>query len=55
MCGRIGNGNLTLALPAVVGVPDIAPLVLMVKFAGRPVAVNEYAPDPPVACTCTGP
>ena len=33
-------------VPAVVGVPEICPLVLMVKPVGRPVAVNRGVGDP---------
>ena len=45
----------TVLAPAAFGVPEIAPPVLIVKLTGRPVAANEYEPDPPVALTCTGP
>ena len=45
----------TVLGPAAFGDPEIAPAVLIVKLAGRPVAVKEYEPDPPVALICTGP
>jgi hypothetical protein len=36
-------------LPAVAGVPPIAPELFMDKPAGKPVAENEYPDGPPVA------
>ena len=41
-----------LNVPAVVGVPEINPLVeLIVRLAGRPVADQVYVGVPPVAVT----
>ena len=41
----------TVAVPAVVGVPEITPVLEMVKPLGKPVAVQVWAPKPPDVLT----
>jgi len=36
-------------VPAAVGVPEMAPVELMLRPAGRPVAVQVYGAVPPLA------
>ncbi len=43
--------TLTVLVPAAVGVPLITPAVLIVRPAGRPVAVQVYGDVPPLAAS----